>query len=99
MDFDLERLNRHISQELVQLEKQPSSTSSNLQELGFMKQFDLVRKLTQKVALVHIQKKILQTHEIRKFEAQRLKEFMLEWGVNVNKKGEKVREPCQFFYN
>jgi len=22
---------------------------------------------------------------------------MLEWGVNVNKKGDKVREPCKFF--
>jgi len=61
MDFDLERLNRHISQELVEIERKPSSTSSNLQELGFMKQFDLVRKLTKKVALVHIQKKVFQT--------------------------------------
>lgn len=49
-----------------------------------MKQFSLARRLTQKIALVHIQKKVLQTREIRKFEAQSLKEFMTEWGVNVN---------------
>lgn len=24
---------------------------------------------------------------------------MTEWGINVNKRGQKIREPCQFFYN
>ena len=64
-----------------------------------MKQFNLVRKVTQKVALVHIQKQVVKANATRRFEAQRLKEYITEWGVDVNNKGEKARESCQFFKN
>ena len=44
-------------------------------------------------------KMVHKTQEMIKLDAQRLQEFIQEWGVNVNNKGSKVREPCQFFVN
>jgi hypothetical protein len=54
MSIDLGKLSSQLESQISLIEKQPSIAEILPEGLGFMQQFNLVRKLTHRIALQHI---------------------------------------------
>lgn len=68
MSIDLGKLSSQLESQISLIEKQPSVAEILPEGLGFMQQFNLVRKLTHRIALQHIKKAVKVEHMTRQLD-------------------------------